>query len=250
MPTNAAYAEPRVQNNHQFPPPPGQHEQADCHVCFFKPHCLPAELDGEPLAHFERSVWRQRRPLRAGQVLVRQGDTMDSLYALRVGSVKAYIDEASGMERVVGFRFPGAILGLAEPEQERWLRTFVALEDTWVCRIPLHSLDDTLRRQLVRLMSRCLRQEYDSHLTLAFKSGTRKVASFLLEISANFSARGLSARRFHLPMNYMDVASYLGMRHESVSRTLSKLQESGLLEKNGKYIHLKDFEGLQHVRED
>lgn len=238
------------QNNPQFSSMSAQNEHADCHTCFFKPHCLPAELEGESLAHFERNIWRQRRPLKAGQVLTRQGDAMDALYALRVGSLKAYIDEANGMEHVLGFRFPGAIIGLAEPEQERWLRTFFALEDTWVCRIPLHSLDDIVRRQLVRLMSKCLREEYDSHLTLFSKNATGKVASFLLEISANFNARGLSARRFHLPMNYMDVANYLGMRHESVSRTLAKLQEQGVLEKSGKYIHIKDFEGLRHIREE
>ena len=227
----------------------GHDAHASCGSCIFKSRCLPAELDDERLSRFERSVWHMHRPLKTGRVLVRQGEVMDSLYALRVGSLKAVINEARGAEHVVGFRFPGTLIGLAEPEQQNWARTFVALEDTWLCRIPLSSIDDPLRRQLVRLVSERLRQEYEYHLTLAFKSGARKLAAFFMEISDNFRARGLSAQRFHLPMSYIDIASYLGMRHESVSRTLAKLQESGLIEKRGKFIQITDLDHMRHAAE-
>jgi len=232
------------------PAPAGVASHADCNACIFKPRCLPAELSGEHLGHFERSVLRQVRPLKAGQPLVHQGDNMDALYSLRVGSLKGVINEPNGNEHVVGFRFPGTVIGLAEPEEQRWARTFVALEDTWVCRIPLASIDDALRRQLVKLMSERLRQEYTYHLTLAFKSGARKLAAFFVEISDSFSARGLSAHRFHLPMSYIDVASYLGMRHESVSRTLAKLQDTGLLVKQGKFIQITNLEKFRQLTQE
>lgn len=231
----------------------GARESSDAHTncgtCIFKSHCLPAELQGERLSQFERSVWHMHRPLRTGRVLVHQGEAMDSLYALRVGSLKAVINEIHGAEHVVGFRFPGTLIGLAEPEQSQWARTFVALEDTWLCRIPLGSIDDPLRRQLIRLVSERLRQEYEYHLTLAFKSGARKLAAFFMELSDNFCARGLSAHRFHLPMSYIDIASYLGMRHESVSRTLAKLQEAGLIEKRGKFIQISNLDVMRHAAE-
>lgn len=217
---------------------------ATCSTCFFKLHCLPAELEGESLASFERVVLRQSRPIKTGQVLVRQGDAMHALFALRVGSLKAVINATDGAERVVGFRFPGAVIGLAEPEQQSWARTFVALEDTWVCRIPGNALNDGVRRQLVRLMSERLRQEYEYHLALAFKSSAEKVASFLLEIGESCQRRNLSAWRFTLPMNHADIASYLGMRHESLSRTFTELQRQGLLEKAGKRLHISDPKGL------
>lgn len=228
---------------------PAHRTHASCHACLFKPHCLPAELDGDHLASFERAVWRQPRPLKPGQVLVRQGDPMHSLYALRVGSFKAVINGADGAERVVGFRFPGAVIGLAEPEQQSWARTFTALEDTWVCRIPLNTLNDALRRQLVKLMSERLRQEYNYHLALAFKSSAEKLASFLLDISESCRRRNLAPQRFNLPMHYTDVASYLGMRHESVCRTLGELQRRGLLQKRGKHIHIHDLNALQALRD-
>lgn len=221
-----------------------------CGACIFKPGCLPADLEGTRLSSFEHQIWRYSRPVKAGQILVHQGDVIDSLYALRVGSLKAYIDEADGTERVMAFRFPGAIIGLAEPYQKQWSRSFAALEDSWLCRIPLNAINDALQRQLIRLMSDCLRREYESHLTLALNSGSRRVISFLLELSAIFRALGQSPVHLRLPMIYLDTASYLGMRHESLSRTLSQLQRQGLIRKSGKEIHIDDLPGLERLKND
>lgn len=221
-----------------------------CRACIFKPDCLPADLEGTRLSSFEHQIWRYSRPVKAGQILVHQGDVIDSLYALRVGSLKAYIDEADGTERVMAFRFPGAIIGLAEPYQKQWARSFAALEDSWLCRIPLNAMNDALQRQLIRLMSDCLRREYESHLTLAMNSGSRRVISFLLELSAIFKALGQSPVHLRLPMTYLDAASHLGMRHESLSRTLSQLQKQGLIRKSGKEIYIDDLPGLNRLKND
>lgn len=221
---------------------------ANCHACAFKPDCLPAELDGDALARFENRVWRSSRAIRGGEILVRQGDTIDALYALRVGSMKAVFDEVNGTERVLAFRYPGAIIGLAEPYQKVWSRSFSALENTWVCRIPLTAIDDALQYQLIRLMSACLRGEYQAHLTLALTSSARRVIAFLLDMSATFSALGQSAVRLRLPMTYLDIASYLGMRHESLSRTLAQLETQGLIQKRGKVIQLNDLERLGRMK--
>lgn len=221
------------------------HERSACGACLFKPHCLPAGLDGHALAGFERAVERWRRPLAAGQVLVRQGDAKNALYALRIGALKAVIDSADGNERVLAFYFPGAVIGLPEPDLDAWARTLIALEDTWICRIPLHSLDDVVFRQLVKLMSQSLRHEYQFHLTLTSRTGADKLALFLLEISESRRRRHLSDHRFQLPMSYMDVASYLGMRHESLSRSLAELQRRGLLTHDRRLVHIRDLRALQ-----
>jgi len=216
-----------------------------CRTCVFKHECLPAELEGAELAVFERAVSRQVRPIREGQVLVRQGNAMNGLYTLRVGALKAVIDTADGSERVVGFRFPGAVIGLAEPEHDGWARTFIALEDSWLCRIPLEAIDGTVHRQLVRLMSQRLRREYTFHLALAFRTSAEKVIEFLLDISESHRHRRLAADRFTLPMSFIEIASYLGMRHESVSRTLSDLQRRGLIAHEGRRFAIPSLEALR-----
>lgn len=227
------------------PPKP----QLSCSTCVYKARCLPAGLEGTELLRFERGVQHMHRPLKAGQKLVRQGDVMEAVYALRVGSIKAIITSNDGTEHVLGFRFPGTVIGLAEPEQPIWARTFIALEDAWLCRIPLGILGDSVRSQLVKLMSGMLRSEYHNHVTLAYKSGERKLATFLLIMSGKFQERGLSARRFYLPMSYIDIANFLGMRHESVSRTMASLHSEGIIEKQGKLIQIPDLEALREVVE-
>jgi len=228
------------------PGTPKKH-QTNCRRCPFKPGCIPRDLEGEQLAQFEQQVVHMHQPLKANRALISQGDRMDALYALRVGSMKAIINEADGSEHVMGFRFPGAAIGLAEPEQERWSRTFIALEDSWLCRIPFTIVGDETRRQLIRLMSAHLRHEYASHLSMLEKNAEHRIAQFLIEISNNFSARGYSAAKFHLPMSYLDIANYLGLRNESLSRSMRKLQKNGLLDKTGRFIHILDLEAIHEL---
>lgn len=221
-----------------------------CRACAFKSNCLAAKLEGRQLSRFEQEVGRKQHPLRAGQVLVRQGDPVDTLYALRVGSIKAFFDTADGTERAMGFNFPGMIIGLAEVYQKRWSCSFSALEDSWLCHIPLHAIDSVVQRQLIHLMSESLRREYETHLTLALSSSSQKVIAFLLDFITKFSARGQSHVYLRLPMAYLDIASHLGIRHESLSRTLSQLDKQGLIQKNGKTILLTDIDRLRRIQYD
>lgn len=217
-----------------------------CGSCAFKRDCLPAGLNGDALQRFERAVSRSTRPLKKGQTLVRQGDALHALHALRVGSLKAVIQAPDGNERVVAFRFPGQVVGLAEAGVERWARTVVALEDSWLCRIPVEILDDDrLQAQLVTLISDHLRREYECHLALASQTAAGRLVTFLLDMSENQRRRGLAPNRFTLPMSLIDIASHLGMRHESVCRALSDLHHRGLIDHQGKRLVIPDLEALK-----
>jgi len=226
--------------------------QIQCSTCNLRAGCLPAELEGQALANFERHVRHLHRPVKAGEVLVHQGSSVQSLFALRVGALKAVISSANGDENVVGFRFPGSVIGLIESEQPHWRRSYIAVVDSWVCHIPASAIqaENGVRRQLIRLMGARLREKHNVHLQLASNKGDRKLLSFLIQMSDNHRARGLSASRFYLPMTYIDLASYLGMRHESVSRTLAQLQEAGLIEKKGKLIQIPDLAAIRRLAEE
>lgn len=223
--------------------------RSHCTSCIFRTRCLPADLSDAELARFEFKIG-QPYLIRAGHSVVRQGDTQHLMYAVRAGSLKAIAHDVDGTERILAFRFPGTIACMADFYEANWAHafTFVTLENSWLCPIPLHSIDETLRPQLINLMSDRLRREYQSHLVLATYSGPRKVAWFLLELSTWLPLLGRSATDIHLPMSYMDMASYLGMRHESLSRTLTQLQKSGVIYKSGKVLRIMDFEALDQIR--
>lgn len=209
---------------------------------------LPAELEGEALASFERAISRSTRPLKKGRVLVRQGDALHALHALRVGALKAVIRTSDGSGRVLAFRLPGQVIGLAEAGADRWASTLVALQDSWLCHIPRESLNtDGLGPQLLRLISARLRREYQSHLALASLTAAGRVATFLLEMSESQRRRGLAPNRFTLPMSLIDIASFLGVRHESVSRTLHDFRQRGLVAHRGRRYEIPSLQALRGV---
>lgn len=217
-----------------------------CGSCAFKPCCLPAKLEGKALEAFEHAISRPMLPIKAGQGLVRQGDPVHVLYALRVGVLKVDVKQDDGSERVVGFRFPGRVIGLAETGLDRWVRTFVALEDCWVCRIPMTLLDRAgLAHELAKLTSNRLHREYECYLALAAKTTAGRLATFLLRMSESQRRRGLAPNRFTLPMTHGDIASYLGMRHESVCRALAELKRRGLVQQEGRHFAIPSLEALR-----
>ena len=225
-------------------------EHGGCLDCSHKPYCLPADLQGESLRAFDAVVWRQPYPVRPGQVLVREGEAVRSLYYLRVGMLKSVIVDADGCEQVTGIRYPGTVIGLAESDYRRWTRTFVALEETWVCRIPLQALGEPLRPQLIRLMGERLRREREYRHLRSLRSGPRKLIAFLLELSRHAAEQGRPADTLRLPMGYRDLASYLNMNPGAVAAGLRQLQELGLVHKRGKLMHIRSMDALEVVEKE
>lgn len=225
-------------------------EHGGCLDCTHKALCLPADLQGESLRTFDEAVWRPPYPIRSGHVLVREGDTVRSLYYLRVGLLKSVIVDADGNEQVAGLRFPGTIIGLAESDYRRWSRTFVALDDTWVCRIPLQAINEDLHPQLIRLMQQRLRREREYRHLRALRSGPRKLIAFLLELSGNTAGQGLPADTFRIPLSYRELASYLNMSQSAVAGGLKQLQDLGLVDKRGKIIHIRDRDAFKLVEKE
>lgn len=82
-------------------------------------------------------------------------------------------------------------------------------------------------------------------LLLGKKTAEEKLATYLLSLSNRFKDRGFSAKDFRLTMSRNDIANHLGLAVETVSRVFSKLQDSGLLEINGKAISLKDLSKIE-----
>ena len=91
-----------------------------------------------------------------------------------------------------------------------------ALETTSVCEIPFERLDELsvqlpqLRRQLMRVMSREIRDDQQMMLLLSKKTADERIATFLVNLSARFRARGFSANQFRLSMSRNEIGNHLG----------------------------------------
>ena len=217
--------------------------QAHCKDCSLATLCLPLSLDMQDLDALDNIVKRSR-PMKKGDFLFRQGDTFASVYAVRSGSLKTFSVTDCGQEQITGFHLPSEFVGLSGMDTELYPVSAIALETTSICEIPFDRLDELsaslpqLRRQLMRIMSREIRDDQQMMMLLSKKTADERIATFLVNLSARFRARGYSPQQFRLAMSRNEIGNYLGLAVETVSRVFTRFQQNGLLEAEGKEVNL------------
>ncbi|MCL5041076.1 MAG: fumarate/nitrate reduction transcriptional regulator Fnr [Gammaproteobacteria bacterium] len=223
--------------------------EAHCKDCSLAAMCLPLSLQDEELDTLDNIV-KRGRPLKKGENLFRQGDPFSSIYALRSGAIKTFSVSDSGEEQITGFHLASEMIGLSGMDDERYPVSAVALETTSVCEIPFERLDDLtaavpqLRKQVMRLMSREIRDDQQMMLLLSKKTADERIATLLINLSARFRARGYSATAFRLAMSRNEIGNYLGLAVETVSRVFTRFQQQQLIAAEGKQIEILDHAQL------
>ena len=217
--------------------------QAHCKDCSLASLCLPLALNSEDMDSLDEIV-KRGRPLKKGDFLFRQGDAFASVFAVRSGALKTFSVSAAGEEQISGFHLPSELVGLSGMDSELYPVSAQALETTSVCEIPFEHLDELalqlpqLRRQLMRIMSREIRDDQQMMLLLSKKTADERIATFLVNLSARFRARGFSANQFRLAMSRNEIGNYLGLAVETVSRVFTRFQQNGLLAAEGKEVEI------------
>ncbi|MNZ86301.1 Fumarate and nitrate reduction regulatory protein [compost metagenome] len=235
------------------PPPPGRagRERINCRDCANRLHCFPANLTGRELEQLDSIILRSR-PLQKGEHLFSAGEPLRQLQAVRSGTLKTYLLSREGEEQITGFHLPGEVLGLDGLGAFSHPSFAVALETSMVCSIPLARLEELagslprLRTELLRVMSQAIHADHQQ-LRLTRKAAAERLAAFLLELAQRFSQRGYSAQSFTLPMSRCEIANYLGLTSETVSRLLSRYRDKRLVEISGRQVRLTDIRRLQQL---
>ena len=188
----------------------------------------------------ERSV-RHVKTLNAGMTIFREGDTANSIYQLDSGVARLSKTVPDGRRQVLGFLFVGDFFtpsGFAMSTYDQAICTADAVtEITFACQ-PLDKLDALLSDQprLARYMLAAAGHELfklqQQMLLLGRMSAIERVVWFLLRMKEQQSAEGDAS--IQLPMSRLDIADYLGLRIETVSRTLRYLRDHCIIKLNGK----------------
>lgn len=213
-----------------------------CSTCAFSQACLAQGMDKRALADLHVLV-EHVGPLHAGEHVFREGDPFEAIAAVRAGTVKTYVVDPEGNEQVLGFHFPGEVIGLNAIDGERFPCNAVALDTVMLCRFsfPKMALLATrvpgLQRQLFRLLSRDIGR---ATLLAGDWTADQRMAAFLLAMSRRLAERGFSAVRFQLTMARTDIANYLRLAPETVSRVLRRFQDEGLLVIERREIEIVD----------
>ena len=227
-------------------------DRASCKGCGLASLCLPVGLNDGDVDRLNSIVTRNT-PYHRGDMLYTQGDTFSQIYIVKSGSVKAYYEDKDGNEHVVGFFLPGELIGLEAIHTGVHSCSAAVLETTAACEVPFEDLEKlsselpSLQHQLLRLLSREVHNDCGMVALLGNNSAEERVAAFLISLSTRFHQRGLSANEFYLSMSRAEIASFLGLAVETVSRTFSRFQEKGLLEAERKSIKILEIEALNEI---
>ena len=163
-----------------------------------------------------------------------EGDPAGFVFNLTRGMVTASKALPDGRRQITGFLYPGDFLGIALHNAHVY--SAEALTGVTLCRFPrskLRALFDEFPKLEIRLLSLTaneLAAAQDQMLLLGRKSAKERVVSFLLMLARRAEPRGETGRLLDLPMNRLDIADYLGLSAETVSRTFSTFRDAGLID--------------------
>ncbi len=220
-----------------------------CSQCSLQVLCLPASIGQEDIERLD-SIVLSRRPLQRGETLFRAGQPLGSLFVAREGAFKTVAIDEHGSAQVIGFHLPGELMGLDALGDGRHACDAHALTRADVCEVPLAQLEFVasqvpgLQRQLLRIMGQSMSRDQQHIELLGRRNAHERLAVFLHQLSERYRALGRPALQFLLPMSREDIASYLGIVIETVSRTLGKMQEDGIIAVRAREIRILDPDRL------
>jgi CRP/FNR family transcriptional regulator len=201
----------------------------------------------------DRMPYATRR-VRADTALVHEGNPFEYLYFVCAGSFKCVQVDAEGYEQVLGFALHADMIGLDGMSRGRHASGAVALEDSTVAALPFTDVMSASRRMpaIERLIQRAVGAELlrrsDTQYLMSAASSEVRVARFLLHFAKRQNALGYSDRRIRLRMTRRDIASHLGVAHETVSRALTALQHVGGIMVTYRDIEIVDAKLLQEIQ--
>lgn len=224
--------------------------KVSCEQCSLAELCLPRGLSEADLETLDRMVKRPQ-PVQKHSVVFRCGDRLDSLFAVRSGSIKLCLANDDGEEQILGFYLPGEIFGLDAIELGQHTCTATALETSSVCAFPYANLSEVCRQipalhgQLMQLVGKELNNENRLLLTISKKSAEERLATFLISLSSRFGRLGYSFNEFRLSMSRQEIGNYLGLTIETVSRILTRFQKAGLIAIERRFVSILDMPALR-----
>jgi CRP/FNR family transcriptional regulator len=222
-------------------------DETACAGCSARPLGLCASLgdadlqDMQALAH--RCAFAAREPLFV------QGQPAQQLFTIASGMARLYKLLADGRRQIVGFALPGDFLGLTLPETHGFSAD--AIGPVIACAVPraaFIALVEAKPALLLRLHGRTgeeLSLAQEQMLILGRLTAEERIVGFLLWMRERWARRGLASATLALPMTRQDIADFLGLTIETVSRTLGRLARERMILIVPDGVRILDRDGLE-----
>lgn len=219
-------------------------QESPCKYCVAQTVCFARRQDILDYRRYSHRIYKGK------EFLVRAGDEFEGVYALRSGAAKSVVTIEGGHEQIVHFHFPGELLGSDGFEQQCHVNNVEFLDTSNVCFFSTQQLDELMsesadiRQRILQALSKEISIDHQNILSMSQLSGAQRLARFLLDLSQRFEARGLSANCFELVMTRTDMANYLGLAIETVSRLLKRFQRDGVIKVQRRNVEILSFDLL------
>ncbi|GAJ27789.1 Crp/Fnr family transcriptional regulator [Acidomonas methanolica] len=200
----------------------------ECAQCGARKQSVCSVVEDEDLARL--AVHSQHMVVQPGQAFIAQDEPADEFFIVTGGQVKLFTLMADGRRQITGFARQGSFLGLAA--QERYAFTAEALTEVHLCRFThvgmklLIAQFPALEQRLLLEAARELILAQEHMVLLGRKTALERLASFIMQRVEDCGGQP----EITLPMTRTDIADYLGLTIETVSRMLNMLRRDGLIE--------------------
>jgi CRP/FNR family transcriptional regulator len=210
-------------------------------------------LGGISIDELRQHVTVLQRKLGAGQHLYRAGQPFQAVYLVHSGFLKTSQIAEDGREQVTGFRMRGDLVGVESIGMPVHSSDAVALDTTVVWELSYPAVLNAcaqmpeLQAQLTKALAAEIRSDRSWMLALGTLSAEQRVAAFLLDVAARHEALGFSAKHFVLRMSRADIGSFLALKHETVTRALTRLVAQGCIAVQWREVRILDTVALRNV---
>ena len=224
-----------------------------CSSCGLQKLCFPTGLTHSDILSLDQVVVHDKPRLRKGEVLYHAHTPFKSLFAIRSGMVKIYTSLEDGTEVIHGFYFSGDVVGFDGIDSGRYQQTVEAVDETHLCELPYAELKTlahqlpTLNLHLYEVLSRKLNDSIYQAQFLVIKSAEQRLANFLFHTIERIRLRGYDELDFYFPILHREVANYLGLTPETVSRLLSQLSKNKVVTWRKRRVTVHDKEALKQL---
>lgn len=208
------------------------HRLSTCESCAARQHSICIGVPDESLDGLAAITTAHH--VEPGDVIFDEGEAADHVLTITSGMVKVYKMMPNGRRQITGFFFAHDILGLAH--EGAYVSSAEAVTPVNLCRFPRSKLETLLdrfpqmERRLLRMTATELAVAQDQMVLLGRKTASEKIASFLVMLSERATRLGGKDDEIDLPMTRTDIADYLGLTTETVSRTFTQLRKRGCIE--------------------
>ncbi|WP_070987979.1 cyclic nucleotide-binding domain-containing protein [Halofilum ochraceum] len=214
-----------------------------CFQCALRRSCFPGNLNDEIFGEIDR-IAVARGPVARGETIFSTGDPFRCVYTVRSGALRTSMIDRTGAEQVIGFTLPGEIVGIESLGREQHCTRAVALERTTMCAIPVDRLlrvaqsHPGLQRRVHEIAGDMIRRDHAHFRELGRLNAHQRLLLFLADLLTRYRVAGFATDEVHLPMYREDIANYLGVALETISRMMTRLAEEGVIEVRHRHIRI------------